>query len=142
MAGIYSEDSSVITLRTALAKSRNAATIRILSDIGLAPVRDMTRALGIASKMEMNLGLALGNSEVTLAELVRAYTPFAALGRRIDPIFILEVRDRSGRVIAKDVSLLASQSATETPPVGQGSERARESGRRRRRAVMEKLRGG
>ena len=119
----YSEDFlGPITLRTALAKSRNAATIRILSDIGIAPVRDMARALGIESKMEENLGLALGNSEVTLAELVRAYTPFATGGKRIDPIFILEVRDRSGRVIAKDVPLLASLAATETPPVGQGSE--------------------
>jgi len=119
----YSEDFlGPITLRTALAKSRNAATIRILSDIGIAPVRDMARALGIYSKMEQNLGLALGNSEVTLAELVRAYTPFANAGKRIDPIFILEVRDRSGRVIAEDVPLLASQSGETTPPVGQGSE--------------------
>jgi penicillin-binding protein 1A len=120
----YSEDFlGPITLRTALAKSRNAATIRILSDIGIAPVRDMARALGIESKMEENLGLALGNSEVTLAELVRAYTPFATGGKRIDPIFILEVRDRSGRVIAKDVPLLASLAATpEMPPVSQGSE--------------------
>ncbi len=120
----YSEDFlGPITLRTALAKSRNAATIRILSDIGIAPVRDMARALGIESKMEENLGLALGNSEVTLAELVRAYTAFSAGGKRIDPIFILEVRDRSGRVIAKDVPLLASLAATpETPQVGQGSE--------------------
>ncbi len=120
----YSEDFlGPITLRTALAKSRNAATIRILSDIGIAPVRDMARALGIESKMEENLGLALGNSEVTLAELVRAYTPFATGGRRIDPIFILEVRDRSGRVIAKDVPLLASlEAAPETPQVGQGAE--------------------
>jgi penicillin-binding protein 1A len=119
----YSEDFlGPITLRTALAKSRNAATIRILSDIGIAPVRDMARALGIESKMEMNLGLALGNSEVTLAELVRAYTPFATGGKRIDPVFILEVRDRSGRVIAKDVPLLASLETPETPPVGQGGE--------------------
>jgi len=139
----YSEDFlGPITLRTALAKSRNAATIRILSDIGIAPVRDMARALGIESKMEMNLGLALGNSEVTLAELVRAYTPFAAGGRRIDPVFILEVRDRSGRVVAKDVPLLASLSTAETPPVGQGSEEslgAAESGNEVEQ-IMEKLR--
>ena len=43
----YSEDFlGPITLRTALAKSRNAATIRILSDIGLAPVRDMAHGAG------------------------------------------------------------------------------------------------
>jgi penicillin-binding protein 1A len=139
----YSEDFlGPITLRTALAKSRNAATIRILSDIGLAPVRDMAIALGITTKMEMNLGLALGNSEVTLAELVRAYTPFAAGGVRIDPIFILEVRDRTGRVIAQDVPLLAGQQTDATPPVGQGSEEsAAESGESADvERVMEELR--
>jgi penicillin-binding protein 1A len=119
----YSEDFyGPITLRTALAKSRNAATIRILSDIGLQPVRDMAQVLGISSKMEMNLGLALGNSEVTLAELVRAYTPFATGGKQIDPLFILEVRDRLGRVVAKDVTLLASLNTEEMPPVSQGGE--------------------
>jgi penicillin-binding protein 1A len=134
----YSEDFyGPITLRTALAKSRNAATIRILSDIGLQPVSDMARALGIESKMEMNLGLALGNSEVTLAELVRAYTPFATGGKLIDPLFILEVRDRSGRVVAKDVTLFASQSPEALPPVSQGSEG---SGPDEVERVMEKLR--
>ncbi len=139
----YSEDFlGPITLRTALAKSRNAATIRILSDIGIAPVRDMTRTLGIASKMEMNLGLALGNSEVTLAEIVRAYTAFAAGGKLIDPVFILEVRDRSGRVIARDVPLLASLTSTDVPGVGQGLddvERAEKTSDEVER-VMEKLR--
>ena len=139
----YSEDFlGPITLRTALAKSRNAATIRILSDIGLAPVRDMTRALGIASKMEMNLGLALGNSEVTLAELVRAYTAFASGGKLIDPVFILEVRDRSGRVIAQNVPLLANLDGAEAPDVGQGPDDtagAEESGDSLER-IMEKIR--
>jgi len=119
----YSEDFfGPITLRTALAKSRNAATIRVLSDIGLAPVHSMAKALGIESPMEMNLGLALGNSEVTLAELVRAYTAFAAGGKVIDPVFVLEVRDRTGRVLAQNVHLLAGQMEPVTPPVGQGSD--------------------
>ena len=117
----YTEDFyGPITLRTALAKSRNAATIRVLSEIGLAPVRDMAKALGIESPMEMNLGLALGNSEVTLAELVRAYTAFATGGRIIDPVFVLEVRDRTGKVLAENVHLLTGRAALPTPPVGQG----------------------
>ena len=119
----YSEDFfGPITLRTALAKSRNAATIRVLSDIGLAPVQSMAKALGIESPMEMNLGLALGNSEVTLAELVRAYTTFATGGKVVDPVFVLEVRDRTGRVLAQNVHLLAGQTESVTPPVGQGSD--------------------
>ena len=97
-----------IPLRHALAKSRNIATIKILRDIGLAPVHEMAMRLGIRSPLEANLGLALGNSEVTLGELVRAYTAFATGGRRIDPIFIVEIRDRDGELLEENVPLLAS----------------------------------
>ena len=136
----YTEDFfGPITLRTALAKSRNAATIRVLSEIGLAPVQGMAKALGIESPMEMNLGLALGNSEVTLAELVRAYTAFATGGRVIDPVFVLEVRDRTGRVLAQNVHLLEGQTEAVTPPVGQGSDESGGPGPDLDR-VMEKLR--
>ncbi len=97
-----------ITMRQALAKSRNVATIRVLREVGLGPVHKMAKSLGIASRLEDNLGLALGNSEVSLGELVRAYTTFATGGRRIDPVFILEVRDRNGELLAAEVPLLAS----------------------------------
>jgi penicillin-binding protein 1A len=137
----YSEDFyGPITLRTALAKSRNAATIRVLSDIGLKPVQDMAKALGIESSLEMNLGLALGNSEVTLAEIVRAYTAFATGGKIIDPIFVLEVRDRSGRVVAQNIHLLEDQTQPLTPPVGEGSEESAGPSESDMQRVMEKLR--
>ena len=97
-----------IPLRQALAKSRNIATIKLLRDIGLAPVHEMALRLGIRSPLEANLGLALGNSEVTLGELVRAYTAFATGGRRVDPIFIVEIRDRDGELLEENVPLLAS----------------------------------
>jgi penicillin-binding protein 1A len=97
-----------IPLRQALAKSRNIATIKILRDIRLDPVQAMALRLGIRSRLEDNLGLALGNSEVTLGELVRAYTTFATGGRRIDPIFIREIRNRDGELLEENVPLLAS----------------------------------
>ena len=140
----YTEDFyGPITLRTALAKSRNAATIRVLSEIGLAPVRDMAKALGISSEMEMNLGLALGNSEVTLAELVRAYTAFATGGKVIDPVFVLEVRDRTGRVLARErAPARGPRPSPATPPVGQGGDESPAGRRRDLDRVMEKLRAG
>ncbi len=137
----YTEDFyGPITLRTALAKSRNAATIRVLSEIGLAPVRDMAKALGISSQMEMNLGLALGNSEVTLAEMVRAYTSFATGGKVIDPVFVLEVRDRTGRVLAENVHLLADRTLAVPPPVSQGGDESAGPAPGDLERVMEKLR--
>ena len=98
-----------ITLRSALAHSRNVATIKILRDIGIPPVLQMADAIGIRGSLEANLSLALGSSEVTLAELLRAYAAFAAGGRRVTPIFILEVRDRDGKVLEENVPLLAKE---------------------------------
>ncbi len=114
----YSEEFyGPITLRDALAQSRNVATIRLLQDLGLPPALEMASRLGIPQQqLGSNLSLALGTSEVTLAELVRAYAILAANGRWVEPMFIAEVRDRDGKVLEKDVSLLrraAPQAETE-----------------------------
>ena len=98
-----------IMLREALTRSRNIATIKILRDVGVRPVIRAARALGIRSPLEPDLSLALGSSEVTLAELVRAYATFPAAGRLVDPIFILEVGDRDGRLLEEKVSLFADE---------------------------------
>jgi penicillin-binding protein 1A len=115
-----SEFYGPITLRWALAQSRNIATIQLMRAIGTPAVIEVARRLGIESPLENNLSLALGTSVLTLGELVRAYTAFAAGGRVIDPVFIREVRDREGRVLETDVRLLASQVAAPGPDVGQG----------------------
>jgi penicillin-binding protein 1A len=104
-----SEFYGPITLRWALAQSRNVATIQLMRAIGAAPVIEAARRLGIDSPLEQNLSLALGTSTVTLGELVRAYTAFAAGGRLIDPVFIREVLDREGNALETQVRLLASQ---------------------------------
>jgi penicillin-binding protein 1A len=98
--------SGPITIREALAKSKNISTIKILQSIGVQPVIERVRALGIQSELEPNLALALGSSGVTLAELVRAYAAFPSGGKLLDPVFISEVKDRSGKVLDANVSLL------------------------------------
>ena len=69
-----------ITLRWALAHSRNAATIEVAEELGVDTVIEMARRLGIRSPLQRTLGLALGNSGVTLIELVRLVCEFT--GRR------------------------------------------------------------
>ncbi len=109
-----------ITLRQALAKSRNVATVKVLREIGIPAVIAMAESLGIQHELQPNLSLGLGSSEVTLVELVRAYGTFAAGGRLIEPIFILEVRDRDGALLEQNVKLmdalkLISRREDETP---------------------------
>jgi penicillin-binding protein 1A len=120
-----------ITLRHALAKSRNVATVKVLRDIGIPPVIRMARALGIERDLEPNLSLGLGSSEVTLAELVRAYATFASGGRRVEPIFILEIRDRDGELLEENVRLfdaleLAVREGEELEPPNLSDDEVRE----------------
>jgi penicillin-binding protein 1A len=110
--------SGPITLRTALAKSKNIATIKVLQDIGVQPVIERVRAFGIDSELEPNLALALGSNAVSLAEMVRAYAAFPAAGRLMDPVFISEVRDRNGNVLDRDISLLADPPQPYTDELG------------------------
>jgi len=86
-------------LYTALTKSRNVITIKLLQKVGLAPVIQYARKMGITSPLNPDLSLALGSSGLSLLELVTAYTVFPTLGKKIEPIFITRIEDRSGRVI-------------------------------------------
>ncbi|MBW2321994.1 MAG: PBP1A family penicillin-binding protein [Deltaproteobacteria bacterium] len=86
-------------LYTALIKSRNVITIKLLQKIGLPPVIETARKMGITSPLTPDLSLALGSSGVSLLELVTAYTVFPTLGNKVEPIFITRIEDRHGRVI-------------------------------------------
>ncbi len=86
-------------VREALAKSRNVVTIKILQDIGVDYVIDYARKLGIESDLGRNLSLALGTSEVSLLELVRAYSVFDNQGYLVQPTFVTKVVDRDGNIL-------------------------------------------
>ncbi|MBS3808667.1 MAG: penicillin-binding protein 1A [Desulfobacterales bacterium] len=87
--------------REGLIHSRNIVTVKILREIGIDYVIDYARKLGIKSHLDRNLSLALGSSGVSLLELARSYSVFANKGKRLKPVFIKKVEDRSGEVIYK-----------------------------------------
>lgn len=89
-------------VRNALAKSLNLPTIRILNDIGVDYLIGYAKKLGITSDLYPNLSIALGASEVTLLELVSAYSVFANYGLKIEPIFITKILDRFGNVLEEN----------------------------------------
>ncbi len=88
-----------ITVRDALAHSRNAVSIKILEKIGVRYVIQYARKLGIASSLQPDLTLALGSSSVTLLELCRAYAIFASGGWRVEPIFWKRIANRTGQAL-------------------------------------------
>lgn len=87
------EYNGVVTLETALAKSLNAATVRLADRIGLESVIETARRLGIKSTLQPYMPLALGASDVTLMEMVSAYSTFAT-GNHAKPFFLQKVYNR------------------------------------------------
>ena len=85
-----------ITLRRALEKSANIASVKLLDRIGYDAVLDLSDRLGITSELLPFPSLALGSFEVTLLELTAAYGAFANQGVWVQPHFIADVSDRAG----------------------------------------------
>ena len=82
-----------ITVRQAVAESRNVPTVRVASLIGIKNVVKMARRFGIDSQLDPYLPLALGASEATLLEMASAFTVFPNLGMQARPYFIRRVED-------------------------------------------------
>ncbi len=87
-----------ITLRTALEKSANIATVKLLNEVGYASIIDTVRRLGISTPLRPFPSLALGAFETKLLELTAAYGVFANQGVLIEPHLIVEVLDQDGAV--------------------------------------------
>jgi penicillin-binding protein 1A len=88
-----------ITLRKALALSKNIPAVRLLQMLGPSTVAQFAHSLGIESPLAPNLSLALGTSEVSLLELTAAYATFPNSGKTVQPFGILEVIDSNGRIM-------------------------------------------
>jgi len=88
-----------MTLRTALALSKNIPAVRLIEMLGPDSVARFGYDLGIESTLAPNLSLVLGTSELTLLDLTAAYAVFPNMGKRIKPFGVMEVVDRNGRII-------------------------------------------
>src|SRR6185312_4752079 len=91
-----------ITLRHALAASRNIPAVKLAAKIGMPSVISYVRRFGISSRMETYLPVALGAAEVTLQEQVSAYTTFPSDGVRVVPRFVRKVVDYDGHVLEEN----------------------------------------
>lgn len=87
------------TVRQAVARSLNAPAVHVAATLGVRRVIEYARELGIRSELRPNLGLALGDSEVSLLELTGAYAPFANGGLKVEPFTVEAVVSREGEVL-------------------------------------------
>jgi penicillin-binding protein 1A len=103
-----------MTLRRALALSKNIPAIRLIEMLGPSSVARFAHTLGIESPLSQNLSLALGTSDVTLMNLTAAYSVFPNNGKFIEPFGVAEVFDKAGRLLwrAKPEERMAISSTT------------------------------
>ncbi|MGD0570019.1 MAG: PBP1A family penicillin-binding protein [Candidatus Sulfotelmatobacter sp.] len=92
----------VITLRRALAQSRNIPALKLANKVGMKSVIDYAERFGITSRMPPYLPVALGAAEITLMEQTSAYSVFPNDGVRVTPRYITKVTDYEGRVLEED----------------------------------------
>ncbi|HTH77208.1 MAG TPA: transglycosylase domain-containing protein [Trinickia sp.] len=91
-----------MTLRDALAYSRNRITAQLIQQVGPERVASLARAMGVRdSKLDPVPSLALGTSPVTVKEMVSAYATIANDGAYLEPRMVTSIDDHQGHVLAQ-----------------------------------------
>lgn len=86
-----------VTLRQALTKSLNIATIKLAEKVGYDKVTELAQRLGLNEKIKPYPAMAIGSFEITPLEMVRAYAAFANGGTLSDLKSVLQVRNGEGK---------------------------------------------
>lgn len=89
------------TMKDALAKSLNPVAVRLMDEVGPKNVIRLARDLGVTEDIPDNLSTALGSSEITIYEMLGAYSTFANYGNYIKPEMIWRIEDANGRLITE-----------------------------------------
>ena len=104
-----------ITLRKAIALSRNLVAVRLIRNIGPEVMMNYANKMGIHSRLKPVISLGLGACEISLIELTASYATLANLGKKITPIMIKKIVDRDGNTVEKNESyreqVISSQTA-------------------------------
>jgi len=89
----------MVTLKKALAYSINTVSAKLIDRVGPKAVVDMTHKLGVTSKIPEQPAIALGAVEITVSDMVAAYSTFANQGVYIKPMVITKIEDKSGVIL-------------------------------------------
>jgi penicillin-binding protein 1A len=90
------EYKGLISVRQALAESRNVPTVRLANTLGPHRIAEVAKRFGLKQEFPPYLSIALGSVEVTLAEIVSAFSSFPNHGVRAEPYFVERVEDYNG----------------------------------------------
>ena len=129
------------TLKNALANSVNTVSARLMDLVGPRPVINLARKMGITSYLPAVPSIALGTPDISLFEMVGAYSTFVNKGIYVKPVMISRIEDKNGRAIyevaPETQDVLSEEAAYVTVNLMQGVTKAG-SGARLRHAGLEK----
>ena len=91
-----------VTVRQALTNSLNVATVKVAEMVGYGRVVQIARQMGLGSNIRPTPAVALGAYELTPVEVAGAYTAFATMGTRADPMFVKSVVSAEGNMLEKN----------------------------------------
>lgn len=98
--GEYTGDT--LSLKAAFARSVNTIAVQVGQEVGAHKIAETARVMGIKTPLEETPSLSLGASDVSLLELVNAYSTVINEGKTHDPVLITRIEDANGHVIYKD----------------------------------------
>ena len=90
-----------VTVRQALTNSLNVATVKVAEMVGYGRVVQIARQMGLGSNIRPTPAVALGAYELTPVEVAGAYTAFATMGTRAEPLFVKSVVGAGGNSLEK-----------------------------------------
>jgi penicillin-binding protein 1A len=93
----------MVTLKKALANSINTVSAKLMDKVGPEAVVALTKKLGVKSDIPVQPSIALGAVEITVEDMVAAYSTFANQGVYIKPQFISRIEDKNGVVLYEPV---------------------------------------
>lgn len=93
-------DGKMVTLKWGLANSVNYISAWLIKQFTPQAVSDIIKKMGVSSKITAVNSIFLGTSEVTLFEMVGAYSTFANKGVHVEPLMITRIEDKNGNVLA------------------------------------------
>src|SRR6201996_6109896 len=88
-----------MSLRWAMGKSVNSITAQVTEKVGWDKVVEYAHKCGIESPLKSVPSVSLGTNDVSVYEMVRAYSTFLNKGTRIDPLLVTKITDQAGNVL-------------------------------------------
>ncbi len=93
-------DGQMISLKYGLALSLNQISAWVMKEFGPKAVVEVAKSMGIKTYLDPVYSLCVGSCDITLAEMVSAYTTFANKGVHINPVLVFKIEDKNGNIIA------------------------------------------